>query len=294
MRRRVPTDRAVQEALALTHRAARVAGHRAAFLSAGSAAAALAARRLDLDAVHDLTGLAAFAAPSRRGRVLTVHDLISHLPASTNDAVDDVLQRRWLPLAVRRIQAIVTVSQTTADDVGRFLGVPSARIHVARHGVDARFTTLPEPDLRRVRQRHGLQPGYVLFIGSASPRKNLAALVSACRRLWAAGGDTPLVVAGPVGPHAIPGAGADVAARRIRFLGYVPEGDLPALYNDAAVLAFPSSYEGFGLPALEAMRCGTPVLGGPRRGAARGGRRRGRARWSPPTTSRSRRGWARC
>ena len=153
-------------------------------------------------------------------------------------------------------------SSTTGADVERLLHVPAGHVHVALHGVDPQYRVLRRGDLERSLGRHGLRPGYILFIGSASPRKNLATLIQACRRLWADGRSTQLVVAGPSQPRAVPGASGDIAAGRIAWIGYVPEGDLPALYNGAAVAAFPSSYEGFGLPALEAMSCGTPVLVG--------------------------------
>jgi glycosyltransferase involved in cell wall biosynthesis len=263
VRRRVPADDAVARALAATQRASRVMGHRAAFLTAGSAAAALAARRLRLDVVHDLTGLAPFLVPTGRcRRVITVHDLISHRPDGGNDRVDDLLQHRWLPPVARAAAGIVAVSATTADDVRRFLGVPAARVHVAHHAVDPRFRPVDAAESAAVLRRHGLSSPFVLFVGSASPRKNLATLVQACRRLWADGGAVPLVVAGPARPDEIPGAAQDIAAGRIAWVGYVPEAELPALYTAATVLAFPSSYEGFGLPALEAMSCGTPVLAG--------------------------------
>jgi glycosyltransferase involved in cell wall biosynthesis len=194
--------------------------------------------------------------------VITVHDLISHLPDGGNDRVDDALQRRWLPPVARAAAGIVTVSETTGADVQRFLRVPASRVHVARHGVDPRFHVLTPEACAPALRRHGIAPGFVLFVGSASPRKNLATLIAACRRLWDAGEPTQLVVVGPARPAAIPGAACDIAAGRIAWVGYVAEDDLPALYNAAAVLAFPSSYEGFGLPALEAMSCGTPVLAG--------------------------------
>jgi glycosyltransferase involved in cell wall biosynthesis len=263
VRERVPTDRRVQRALQRTLHTSRLVGHRAAFLSTGSAAAALAGRRLRLDVLHDLTGLAPFAAGAGAcRRVITIHDLISYLPDNTNDRADDLVQRHWLPRAARAADAIVTVSATTGDDVARFLDVPRDRIHRADHGVDPHFGEMPTGACDRVLDRYGLSRGYVLFVGSAAPRKNLATLVAACRRLWADGLAVRLVVAGPVRPQAIPGVEPDVTAQRIHWLGYVAEADLPALYNGAAVLAYPSSYEGFGLPALEAMRCGTPVLAG--------------------------------
>jgi glycosyltransferase involved in cell wall biosynthesis len=263
VRRRITTDPQVRRALALTRRASRVAGHRASFLTIGSTLASIAARRLRLDVLHDLTGIAPFllpAGPCRR--VITVHDLISYLPDGGNDLIDDALQRRWLPRAARAADGIVTVSATTSADVQRLLHVPADRVHVARHGVDSRYRVLSRDDIEPTLGRHGISPGYILFIGSASPRKNLARLVRACHLIWADGRTTQLVVAGPARSAAVPGAAADIAAGRIAWVGYVPEGDLPALYNGAAVLAFPSSYEGFGLPALEAMSCGTPVLAG--------------------------------
>lgn len=262
VRERVPADRTVQRALGQTQRASRFAGHRASLLSAGSAAAAIAARRLRLDVVHDLTGLAPFIVPSRAHRMITVHDLISYLPDGTNDLADDLIQRRWLPFAARAADAVVTVSATTRTDVERFLGVAPERIHVAHHGVDPRFRVLTPDVIEPALARIGVRPGYVLFVGSASRRKNLPTLLDACRRLWSSGTDVPLVVAGPARPEAIADADADIEAGRIIPLGYVAEDDLPALYNAAAVLAFPSSYEGFGLPVLEAMRCGTPVVAG--------------------------------
>lgn len=259
---RLPADRTVSRALDAVQRAARLRGHRAALLTVGSAAAAIAARRLSLDVLHDLTGLAPFVVPARARGVITVHDLISYLPDGTNDLADDLVQRHWLPRAARRVDAIITVSATTGHDVEHFLGVPSDRVHVAHHGVDPRFRVLESDVVDDWLHGQRLSPGYVLFVGSASPRKNLPALVNACRRLWSAGVNAPLVVAGPARVEDVPGAHADIAAGRIRSLGYVAEPDLPALYNAAAVLAYPSSYEGFGLPALEAMSCGTPVVAG--------------------------------
>jgi len=263
VRRRIPTDPQVRHALALTYRASRVVGHRASFVTIGNALSSIAARRLRLDVIHDLTGIAPFfLSTGSCRRLITVHDLISYLPGGGNDLVDDALQRLWLPATARAAHGIVTVSATTGADVQRYLHVTSARVHIARHGVDARFRPLSKDDLEKALRRYGLSPGYIFFIGSGSPRKNLDKLVGACRLMWSRGGRTRLVVAGPARSAAITLAGDDIAAGRVVCTGYVPEQDLPALYNGAAVVAFPSSYEGFGLPALEAMSCGTPVLAG--------------------------------
>ena len=260
---RITTDAQLRTMLALTQRGSRVVGHRASFLTIGSALASVAARRLQLDAVHDLTGIAPFLLPTGQCcRVITVHDLISYVPDGGNDFVDVALQRRWLPRAAQAADGIVAVSATTSAEVQRLLRVPAGRVHVAQHGVDPQYRVLSGEDVEPKLGRYGLLPGYILFIGSASPRKNLARLVQACRLIWAGGRKTQLVVAGPAQPRAVPGAAGDIAGGRIAWIGYVPEGDLPALYNGAAVVAYPSTYEGFGLPALEAMSCGTPVLAG--------------------------------
>jgi glycosyltransferase involved in cell wall biosynthesis len=122
------------------------------------------------------------------------------------------------------------------------------------------FSQMPEQAIEATLRRHGLLPGYVLFVGSSDPRKNLRGLIEACRHLWLERPDVRLVVAGPAGATPATGAEVETAAGRINWLGYVPDSDLPALYNGAGVFAFPSLYEGFGLPAIEAMRCGTPVM----------------------------------
>ena len=260
---RITTDPVVRRALALTQHSSRFVGHRASFLTMGSTLAAIAARRLQLDVLHDLTGVAPFLLPTGPcRRVITIHDVISFLPKGGNDLVDDSLQRCWLPRAARRADGIITVSATTGADVQRLLHVPADRVHVARHGVDSRYRLLSRDDCEPTLHRYRISPGYILFVGATSPRKNLAKLLEACRLIWAGGRPTKLVIVGPAQPRGLPALADDLATGRINSLGYVAEADLPALYNAAAVLAFPSSYEGFGLPALEAMSCGTPVLAG--------------------------------
>lgn len=263
VRQRVPSDGMVCFALTCTQRSGRLCGHRASLLTVGSLAVNVVARRLRLDVVHDLTGIAPF--PTRLGtcrRMVTVHDLISYVPEGSNDSIDDMLQRRWLPRAARSLEGIVAVSASTKADVERLLHVSPSRIHVVPHGVDPHFREMPEETYRPTLAKRGLSPGYVLFIGSGSRRKNLLTLVAACRLLWNDGHRIQLVIAGPASITAEPAVQDELDASRIVQLGYTPEADLPALYNGASVFAFPSSYEGFGLPVLEAMRCGTPVLSG--------------------------------
>jgi glycosyltransferase involved in cell wall biosynthesis len=167
---------------------------------------------------------------------------------------------RW---SVRRATRVIAISRTTRDDLHRFYRVPDEKIRVVSHGVDRHLTPQPVPTQQKLRDRYGLRGPYVLYVGTIQPRKNLVRLVRAFERLANDEPDLELVLAGRRGWMAAPVEQAIATSRyrpRIHLLGYVPEEDLPALYSAAAVVALPSLYEGFGLPVLEAMACGVPVV----------------------------------
>jgi glycosyltransferase involved in cell wall biosynthesis len=209
--------------------------------------------------------------PTRAPRlVLTVHDLAFRLfpetaPHST---------RRWLTRldqALQRAAAVIAVSAATKDDLTRLYGVPSGRITVVPHGVDRTvFRPSSEARVAEVRARFGIEGPYLLSLGGIEPRKNLARLVEAfgllSRRtglpevLVIAGGGVEWNPEGPGGLEAALRTAAPGIRERIRLTGYVEEADKVALMGGATALVYPSLYEGFGLPALEAMACGTPVL----------------------------------
>ena len=173
----------------------------------------------------------------------------------------------WLAhrLAIGAAQRITANSQATARDLERFFRVPRERIVVIPWGVDARFAPQSDETMRLLRARLDLPERYVLFLGINKPHKNLVRLIEAFAQLRARspGDDLTLVVAGvwdPRYPEARELARRLELGAAVRFLGPVPEADLPALYAAALAFAFPSEYEGFGLPLLEAMACGTPSL----------------------------------
>ncbi|MBN2311557.1 MAG: glycosyltransferase family 4 protein, partial [Candidatus Hydrogenedentes bacterium] len=154
-------------------------------------------------------------------------------------------------------------SQSTARDIVRLLDVDPGKITVTYEAVDDEFLPVdPEAASALLAARYGIQRPFILFVGTLEPRKNLTALARAYTRLAT---DLPhaLVLAGAPGWQwaELAAAIAQSPARdRIVLPGYVPRGDLPAFYSAADALAYPSRYEGFGLPVLEAMTCGCPVV----------------------------------
>ncbi|HST05167.1 MAG TPA: glycosyltransferase family 1 protein [Chloroflexia bacterium] len=219
-------------------------------------------RRVRPDVCHFPNYLAPLA--SRCPSVVTLHDMTLFVTPRFHHWKKLVLDRTLIPLVARRAQAIVTVSHSAGDDIVRYLGVPSSKVHVIMNAVSPVFHTVTDkPQLEAVRARYGLGGPYILYVGTIEPRKNLARLIRAFRALKKRGLPHKLVLVGQSGWHSA-SIYAEVEkhnlASDVIFTGYVPFEDLPALYSGASAMAFPSLYEGFGMPVLEAMSCGTPVV----------------------------------
>jgi glycosyltransferase involved in cell wall biosynthesis len=206
----------------------------------------------------------------RTPAVLTIHDLsFLRVPWCFVPQFRGYLESA-VSRSVERAGLILADSASTQRDLADLLGVNLERVHVLYPGVESRFRPLTdEAALEQVRQRYGLPQNFVLGLGTLQPRKNFTGLIGAFGRMLAAWGEAPgledvrLVIAGGKGwlyediELAVVRAGLE---DRVQIVGFVEDQDLPALYTLARVFAFPSWYEGFGVPVLEAMACGTPVV----------------------------------
>ena len=220
-------------------------------------------RHRPVDVFHGVTG---FELPGRGpwALVTTVHDLVPlRLPALVP------ARHRWavrclLGGAVRRARRVIAVSETTRGELLARYRLPPERVVVVPEAAAPHFAPPPPAALAAAHARFGLTRPYVLFVGLLEPKKNLSVLLKAVAALRRRGvwGDTELVVVGAPGwgpdpVHRVQTLGLEGA---VRFVGPVADAELPALYGGALAFAFPSLWEGFGLPALEAMAAGAPVV----------------------------------
>lgn len=197
--------------------------------------------------------------------VLTVFDLSFHLFPETHPAERIRYMDRYFYPRLHRVSHYLTISDTVKQEMVKYLSLSPENITVTPLGVDDNFRPIPTPLLNGALSKYALKSGsYILYIGTLEPRKNITNLLRAYALLSPRLREQyPLVLAGGMG-WLMEGLDTEIAKLGIQSTtiktGYVPREDLPSLYSGAAVFVYPSLYEGFGLPPLEAMACGTPVI----------------------------------
>jgi glycosyltransferase involved in cell wall biosynthesis len=196
--------------------------------------------------------------------ILTVHDLtFMHYPEYAPPGLVNYLNAA-VPRSVRRARLVLADSESTKRDIVELLGTPPEKIRVVYAGVGPRFQPVSDSTiLDEVRARYGLAWPFVLTVGTLEPRKNHLRLIRSFAQILPAHPDLRLVLVGGKG-WLYEDVQAEVSRLnlqdRVVFPGFVTDPDLPAVYSLASIFAYPSLYEGFGLPVLEAMACGTPVV----------------------------------
>jgi glycosyltransferase involved in cell wall biosynthesis len=195
--------------------------------------------------------------------VFTLQDLTFLVCPQTNQPLNRWFRTLMIPRFLQAADAVIAASQCTKKDAVRLCGLDEAKIKVIYHGVSQRFGPVGPEAMSAVRQRYGLPGRFILSVGTIEPRKNLTSVLEAYHALRTGGAQLKLVIVGKKGW--LYGG----FFRRLRQLGledeviltgFAPDEDLPALYSAADLFVYPSLYEGFGMPVLEAMACGAPVV----------------------------------
>jgi glycosyltransferase involved in cell wall biosynthesis len=195
--------------------------------------------------------------------VFTLHDLIFRFYPEMHKPLNRWFLTLMMPRFLQAADAVVAVSECTKRDAVQTYGLDEAKIRVIYEGVNPRFRRSPPDVISAVRRKYDLPARFILSVGTIEPRKNLTSLLEAYRALRDGGSEFKLVIVGKKGWlyegffRKLYELGLE---QEVIFPGFVPDEDLPAVYSAAGLFVFPSLYEGFGLPVLEALACGVPVI----------------------------------
>jgi len=219
-----------------------------------------AVKKYDPDIVIEPGHFGPFNLPTKIKRVTIIHDLTPLLFPKMHRWHSQILQKLFLPSILKKAELVLTNSKYTTKDVEGYFPLTKGKLHEVIPGSDPFFKKTVKPEIL---EKYKLKPPYLLFIGTIEPRKNLPLLIKAFNLLKKEGFDHQLVIVGKKGWH----YEASMAAienspfkKDIHLPGYIDREDLPVIYSMAEQFIYPSLYEGFGLPVLEAMCCETPVV----------------------------------
>ncbi|HIQ39262.1 MAG TPA: glycosyltransferase family 1 protein [Methanothermococcus okinawensis] len=219
--------------------------------------------KLDLDIIHSPENASLFVKLKYQKKVITIHDIIPfHFP-ETFTKITIFRYKLLLPKTLRTADKIIADSYNTKKDIIKYFKIPEDKTKVIHLGVDEKYKPLSEEKINNIKEKYCINYPFILYVGTLEPRKNIPTLIKAYYKLKKQGLPHKLVITGKKGwkYKSIFETIDKLNLRKdVIFTGYVPDEDLPALYNAADLFVYPSLYEGFGLPPLEAMACGTPVI----------------------------------
>jgi glycosyltransferase involved in cell wall biosynthesis len=198
---------------------------------------------------------------SIRQQIVTIHDLVSIRHPEWVSRQFHLYYQTLLPLLAKRVRHVVTISEHSKMTIVDTLGIPDSNVTVIPNGISKQFTRASDEAIAEVSTRYDLPETFMLSLGSLEPRKNLLGLLDAWLHL-PENDRVPLIIAGGVGEKGVFGRFDKETLEHagVRWLGYIPDDDLPALLSAATLFAYVSLEEGFGLPPLEALACATPVV----------------------------------
>lgn len=219
-------------------------------------------KKYQLDIVHDPCQMGPFLFPIRAKKVLTIYDLfpITH-PQTSPSRYTPYIYKYLLPQILKRTEVIIAGSKNTKNDILKYFPNLKNKIIVIYAAADKSFRKIK--NLEKVKRKYKLGFPFIFSLGILNPRKNLTTLIKAFSKLKTQGLKHKLVIGGPRGwqfENTLQQAHDLTKKGEIIFTGFIPLKDLPSFYNLADLFIFPSLYEGFGIPILEAMACGCPVI----------------------------------
>jgi glycosyltransferase involved in cell wall biosynthesis len=218
---------------------------------------------LNLDIIHSPENAALFVKLKHQKKIITVHDIIAYLFPESVTLITRLRYKLLLSRTLKTTDKIIAVSNSTKKDLMNYFNIPAEKISVVLEAADEKFKPLNPEEVSDVKQKNNLNFPFILYVGNLAKHKNIPMLIEAFYKIKKKNIECKLVIAGKKEweyKEIFETVDKLNLQNNVVFTGYVLDEDLPALYNAADLFVYPSLYEGFGLPPLEAMACGTPVI----------------------------------